>query len=451
MTEHSEFRVTWEWLPAPDVRAPELAATWARLQMHVRGACPTLVEDVESGSARRSVFVPLYPLAEWIAYHWWLLGANARPATAFARLPRRDFFEQLHSKYRDRHGMRGAADGFLWPDMFVLPEGNDVRLVWRADDYGLADRSVRYLASGEALVDRHDVQRTLSGVVESVLARLAEQGVKGTALEDEWRAVQGVTTDEAAFCTAAARLGLDPFSEAEPYEQQILEAGQALGDGELLGDFLDSVDPTRIGLALEWVSNAADEVARLRSAKVPRRLLSPQQHAELRRKRHGMRPWEAGWQRAGVVRQSLGLGPTEPITLDDIVANVVRDSSISEIQALGGTPEAGTSAVVLSRTQRAASRKFTLARALWHITAQERRFLVTSAHTDRQKEERAFAAELVAPAAGISEVVNGDVVAGLEDDVLEDISARYDVSSMLVKHQIENQLLGHHHYSGDSR
>jgi Zn-dependent peptidase ImmA (M78 family) len=66
-------------------------------------------------------------------------------------------------------------------------------------------------------------------------------------------------------------------------------------------------------------------------------------------------------------------------------------------------------------------------------------FLVTGAYTDRQKMERAFAAELLAPAKGIAERLGGtpDVVL-LED--LEEVAQYFRVSPMVVEHQVENQL-----------
>jgi hypothetical protein len=91
--------------------------------------------------------------------------------------------------------------------VFILAEGRSVRLLWRADEETRDDRLIRYLSSGEALVDSTEVQRTLAGIVESVLGRLAEQGVTGTALEGEWQAIQSVDRDEAVYCVAAARLG----------------------------------------------------------------------------------------------------------------------------------------------------------------------------------------------------------------------------------------------------
>jgi hypothetical protein len=47
--------------------------------MWTDGECITRVEEEATDASRRSIYVPLYPLAEWAAYHWWSLLADHRP------------------------------------------------------------------------------------------------------------------------------------------------------------------------------------------------------------------------------------------------------------------------------------------------------------------------------------------------------------------------------------
>src|SRR6266702_5999609 len=83
------LNLRWEWEPAPAVRAAELRATLARLEISVGPDCITLVEDRESQSSRRSIYCSLYPIAEWVAFNWWFLRADARPAVELMRgIPR---------------------------------------------------------------------------------------------------------------------------------------------------------------------------------------------------------------------------------------------------------------------------------------------------------------------------------------------------------------------------
>ncbi len=68
-----------------------------------------------------------------------------------------------------------------------------------------------------------------------------------------------------------------------------------------------------------------------------------------------------------------------------------------------------------------------------------RRFLITDSHTDRQQIERAFAAEMLAPASGIAQYLRQPDRPVTQDDV-EEVATHFRVSPMLVQHQVENQL-----------
>lgn len=63
-----------------------------------------------------------------------------------------------------------------------------------------------------------------------------------------------------------------------------------------------------------------------------------------------------------------------------------------------------------------------------------RRMLIGSGHTEATQIERAFAAELLAPAAEIKQAL----ALGLDD--LEVIAERFAVSTAVIEHQIENRL-----------
>jgi Zn-dependent peptidase ImmA (M78 family) len=82
-----------------------------------------------------------------------------------------------------------------------------------------------------------------------------------------------------------------------------------------------------------------------------------------------------------------------------------------------------------------------MSRALWHcIWDDSALFMVTSAHTYRQRIERAFAAELLAPAEGIAELLKSRPDSATQDEI-ETIARRFGVSSMVIDHQVRNRLL----------
>jgi Zn-dependent peptidase ImmA (M78 family) len=85
------------------------------------------------------------------------------------------------------------------------------------------------------------------------------------------------------------------------------------------------------------------------------------------------------------------------------------------------------------------SRRFTTARSLLRFLRQEDRFLITSAYGPAQKRERAFAAELLAPAAGLREMLGEDAKSVGDVDVAR-IADQFGVQELVVIHQIENNL-----------
>jgi hypothetical protein len=98
--------------------------------------------------------------------------------------------------------------------MLVVPQGVTTQFAWQAGS-ATDQAPIRFLSSGQAVIDTDRAALKLTEFVESVLARLQEVGLNETPLVSEWRAIQETDEDEAAFCIAAARPGLDPYGEAK--------------------------------------------------------------------------------------------------------------------------------------------------------------------------------------------------------------------------------------------
>lgn len=360
------FKIEWEWQAAPSVRSPEHRATWARIEITVGSEHVTLVEDRDSSSSRRSIYCPLYPLAEWISHNWWLLQANSRPAVPLELLP--GGFDQWMSPENEgmrRHCMRSASDGFLWPNLTIIPQGLETLIRWSADRVSDPSRRVRYLSQGYSFVDSVIVNHVLSGLVESVIARLGDQGVADVPLFDEWNAIQQADSEEIQFCLAAARLGLDPYAEADTVEMALVRAGNEL-DGALLDDFLNAVDPQRLDAGLDWVSGARHAVEE--SAGGQDTLLTVRDAIRVDSSYLPERPWQMGWQQARRVRTELGLDPDARIDLGQYLTSISRPSGDRRLQAVGGAGRDHRSpTVIIGGSNSDKTRRFTLSRALWHF------------------------------------------------------------------------------------
>jgi Zn-dependent peptidase ImmA (M78 family) len=83
------------------------------------------------------------------------------------------------------------------------------------------------------------------------------------------------------------------------------------------------------------------------------------------------------------------------------------------------------------------SKSYLLARALceYLCSNSEESALLTRISSDRQKRNRAFAAELLAPADGIRKLLSGSRIA--RDEVAE-VAAHLRVSEWLLEHQVQN-------------
>ena len=436
MSTAGDLEFVFEWEPAPAVRANELRETWARLEVWAGSDCLTRVEDVQSRSARRSIYLSLYPLAEWLSYNWWFLKAHHRPASIPAEM-----WTYRHARtqtWMRRHNFRAAGDGYSWPDVTVIPEGAHTRVAWRRDLMMQSLRPIRFLSEGETRIPSDVLERRLAEFVTAVLARLAEQGVTGTLLEKEWDDVQSMDDEEVEFCLASARLGLDPYMEDQSAEDAILLASEQL-DGAILLDFFDAVDPSSIGNGLDWIKDATVRVREFGTQNG--QISSLRSAAGAIPGDYWPRPWQAGWEEARHIRALLAADPQDPVELTGLVPTAVLDSRDHGLQGLGATAESGSS-LVLGRDMVRKAKRFCQGRALWHTLFEQDagRFLITSSHTERQKTERAFAAELLAPAEGIERQLGIAADEATVED-LDDVAEHFGVSSLLIRHQVENQLL----------
>lgn len=197
MSDTNGLQIEFEWQDPGDARGEELRATWASLSVFIDNRPVTELSDTKTKSIRNSIVLPLFPLAEWIADHWWFLRAE---------VDRPDGTNPL--EFDRRHNIRWAREGFVLPALQFVPTGKDVSARW--DPSEIPDAGIRFLSSGRAVLDGREVAESLRGLVNAVIARLEESGVTGTTLREQWLAIENADESEGEFCQASARLGIDP-------------------------------------------------------------------------------------------------------------------------------------------------------------------------------------------------------------------------------------------------
>lgn len=407
------LRFKWEWEPAPDVRLPELAATWCRLSIDLGDTPVTLVERRDgSGGPRHGLDVPAYPLAEFLAINWWRLSATAHPPT-------------------DR-GIRfiEAGAGFAWPDLTLQ---SDRGLVWAT----LVQRDktpehVRFLTQAETVLEANAVLTAAAELIDGTVRQLEDRGVRGTLLQEEWAAIQQADQEECDYCLVAAAWGQDPYDTPADVERQLLGAGAEIGDVTLLADLSRAVPRERLADSTAWLLEASRSLD-------PHPISLPALGSLDWSSIAGVAPWRIGYERARRLRLLLDLAPTEPAPIDALISvRQTQSSAPLNVDGLIGSEGPSSLAVVVGASASGTTKRFAAARAVgrYSLAPIPRRSLLTRTTQYTERTERAFAAELLAPAGGIAELLAGD----LSDDALQRAAEHFGVHTILVQHQVDNQI-----------
>lgn len=150
------------------------------------------------------------------------------------------------------------------------------------------------------------------------------------------------------------------------------------------------------------------------------------------------RPWRVGYERAERVRDLVGVSPDERLDVEDLVVIAgVQSGAPPRIAGLARARGEGTAVAVPSKASDRA-RRFAGARAIGRRTFDDSPggLLLTGRDEYAAKVERAFAAEFLAPAAGLERFLGEST----SDESLIRAADEFGVSFRVIEHQLENQL-----------
>jgi hypothetical protein len=427
-----DLRFSFDWEDPRGAQGDELRATWARLSVQIGGEPVAEHFDRQARAVKDNVAGPLYPVAEWLATHWWHLFHETEPSAG----------DRLGS-YSERHSFSRAGEGFALPHLTLSPMGRFVNARWESVE--MTEAQVRFLRSGESLVEADSLRAEIARLIGAVLERLDTEGIADTYLHDEWAAIASADAEESAFCRAAAALGLDPFNVSSRRGKEIIATSEAVPDS-LLDDYLAVAPLRQLRATTEKLKDTlGDLTGRTGSLPSLRRL-----RGKGRTIKSTAMPWEAGYAWARGLRQELGLNGTVFKSIADIAKPLkvsqtqLRDVVLEPVglEFIDGLVSLNSqdSPCFIVEKRHDSSRLFTFCRALFDYVSAERLLpaLVVDTHTEQQRRNRAFAAEFLAPAHLIRRKIRGTRV-GIEE--IQDIANDFGVSGFVVKHQIENHHL----------
>ncbi|AFM23637.1 hypothetical protein [Desulfomonile tiedjei] len=426
-----DFSLDFEWIDPLGAKGAELRATWARLSIVVDGYPVTRVYDDRSKTVRDAVYLPLYPLAEWLVTQWWPLWNEPGPPLAD------------RPGYDTRHSLVSAREGYALPPLRIHPAGSMVMLSWSPEL--LTFHGLEFQGRGAFWTKTSLVKAKFSSLITAVVGRLENYEITDTLMQQDWEAIQSADPEEKKFCRCAGSLGLDPYSLDENQQQEIEKAADRLPE-EMLTEFFRAARRTELIADAEEIRDA---FSRAQS--------NEEDLTSLRELRHaaegwidfsGSMPWEQGYSFAQRMRTHLGLNgaPLKSIktiahalgTTEESLSKVMTKFSDRETPfvALMGV-NAKLSPVFVTREARTTAHMFYLCRALFEYLASsnQRGALITEANTEQQKRNRAFAAELLAPASALRARIRIPIITW---DQAEEVAEEFGVSAYIIRHQLEN-------------
>ena len=425
----TSVRFEFRWLDS-EPTGSGADATFAELSIRVGpDSVTSLLETPLRGAKTRYrdyVVVPLLSVAEWLVSNWWHLWYEVADTGG----PRPGF--------ESRHDLAHAGDGFLLPRLEMLPDADRIELRW--SKWNPQNARIEFIGEGRAIVGREALESEFRSLIEAVLARLG--GIPhGTDhcefLSSDWESINSLEADEAEFVQAAALLGIDPFDVQDSVASAIVKFWET-SQPSIRQEALASADEESLSSVGRWLE---DSLARLETA---------DHGAEWGAVREAVpadlpgTPWARGYALADCVRRHLGLGEgrvgfasSGPLALP----NLPLQTPCKRIQGLVAS-KAPT--CVTAPSSRETSKRFLLARALGDYIGrtQPGPGILSSLLTDRQAQSRAFAAQFLAPADSIRERLEDQYP---EDGLIDEIGSEFEVSSELIRRQINNHHLAAHH------
>ena len=313
----------FEWLDGEGIRGLELAATFARLEIWIDGLCATRVHDRRARTVRDAIFVPLHPIAEWVAEHYWRLLAE------HANRARSPGFDTAHD-------LASADRGYALPRLQIHPEGRHARIVVlpRCSPHFPVD----LIAEGERWIATDALRHALWDLMLAVDGRLAGLGDATNRLQHlvARRRDEEADPEMAEFCRLAAALGFDPDTVPDQVADSIEQAGKRLPI-ETLEDLCASIQPLTLGDGTAWVETTSERLERIEPARPDAaRRFAAELVAAVRdagRRRAGP-PWRWGYAVANRVRELLGAADPEDSALDLLLAGLGIADRVAEVERI---------------------------------------------------------------------------------------------------------------------
>ena len=415
-----------------DEGSAEEKAGFGTIKVVADGHCLTEGFDGHAKSDREGPLASGYHLAEWLAWNWWRLRWEPSRPPAYRTL-----------EWASAHRMSTIGEGYTWPNITIDSDG-----FWSVL---ISERSLqrntepfRYYGSLEAVVlPASCLESAIDRFASDVLELLGEAGLGDTNLHRIWQDLGSEREDPevSRYRRLEARLGRDPDEvDAKEIERCLADAAD-LGE-DALEEIAADTEPRARG--------PIDMLSAERIGEIAKREGFDAKPADAVRLDFGASPpeweeveaWRVGEAAADAVRhqENLGTGPIGNARLAELAGTTTH--AISELMRRSdemafALDRNGEGTRMAFRSKWETGRRFELARLIGDrlFGGARRLFPATRAYSYRQKAQRAFAAELLSPFDGVSEMFDGDT----SDERQADVAEHYKVSPMTIRTLLVNK------------
>jgi hypothetical protein len=336
------------------------------------------------------------------------------------------------------HEIAAAGGGFIWPSLAFMSDGELVHAECRPSNPHTQE-PLQYVTEFDEIFPATAFENELDRFVDLVLERLSGNPA-GQALLGVWGDVRAERADPEAeqYRRLEASLGFDPDEAPEELMRRLLDLSSEVGSDavrEIAAFCAGSEEQAanKLTSVIELPRNG-DFLSGSVATEIPTNLISENARAHDRGRK------AANWMRgqAGIPNdrkvEDAALGELLGLSGKQIEGLSVRSGPRPPLAlAVGGDDGQFR---FFFRSGRASGRRFEAARMLFDGAAQRRGAWhpVTSADTSRQKAQRAFAAELLAPISAIQNYLSNDY----SSDAIEGAAEYFDVSSYTISSQLAN-------------
>ena len=425
----SGLRFEWaQWMSYPEEPDREIGETVSRFSMLVDDICLTRCKDSFTESERDYAIVSLHTLAIWFASSWWRLHYEILPD--FTRPKSIDY------EWGMSHGMDSAGDGYVWPAVLFVPDRDEMHIWARVSDFEHA--SLRYLnrLNGAHVTPKKQFTEEVSKLIRHVISRLDDVGLKNSDLAQLWDIIQDDEKNpkERQKRRIEAKLGFDPEECPDILIKQALALEKTLG--------VDSFAE----LTGAYAQANSKRVRAIENLVVSSGIKGNPDIPDLKVKTDSRAPWRPAVVAAATLRKKIG--QSEGKVADENLCGLLglSASSIEKWQpenrakaSLAGRSNGGKMKFITRPRRQLRSRRFELARFIADHACMkgtdESSWLVTSdVDTQRQKFQRAFAAEFLCPIESLTGFLGDD----FSNAAMKRAANQFQVSEWVVKYQLIN-------------